>query len=184
MGSNQSFDPLVFNNLNMKLMYSIIIVLVAVALVYFALNKAENKPVPQSQSTMNSSVAPENTVGATNVETKPSTPLLSNELLMTTTKEGTGPESKNGDTLSVNYTGYLADGTKFDSSFDRGTPFEFTLGTGQVIKGWEIGMLGMKKGEVRKLIIPSRYGYGEAGFPGVIPGNATLAFEVELIEIK
>jgi FKBP-type peptidyl-prolyl cis-trans isomerase len=103
---------------------------------------------------------------------------------MTVTKEGTGTPAKDGDVVSVHYTGYLEDGTKFDSSVDRGTPFEFTLGAGQVIKGWEIGVKGMKVGEIRKLVIPAEFGYGAGGFPGVIPPNATLAFQVELLAIN
>ena len=164
-------------------MYSIIIVLVAAALVFFAIKKAPNDHSPKNEVSTETNSA-EQAPAPKPAESTPSTAITSEDLLMTTTKEGTGPEAKNGDTLSVHYTGYLADGTKFDSSLDRGAPFEFILGSGQVIKGWELGMLGMKKGEVRKLIIPAKYGYGEAGFPGVIPGNATLAFEVELLEIK
>lgn len=99
-------------------------------------------------------------------------------------KEGTGAVAKNGDTVSVHYTGTLENGTKFDSSVDRGTPFEFTIGAGQVISGWDIGVEGMKIGEKRKLIIPAALAYGERGAGGVIPPNATLIFEVELLGIK
>lgn len=98
-------------------------------------------------------------------------------------EEGNGPEAQSGDTVSVHYTGTLEDGTKFDSSLDRGTPFSFTLGAGQVIPGWDLGVLGMKVGETRRLIIPSDLAYGEQGVPGTIPGGATLIFEVELIKI-
>ena len=98
--------------------------------------------------------------------------------------EGSGVESKAGDNLTVHYTGMLEDGTKFDSSVDRGTPFSFTLGIGQVIEGWEKGMEGMKVGEKRKLTIQPEYGYGARGVPGVIPGNAVLIFEVELLAIN
>ncbi|MGI6335164.1 MAG: FKBP-type peptidyl-prolyl cis-trans isomerase [Minisyncoccales bacterium] len=98
--------------------------------------------------------------------------------------EGSGVESKVGDSLTVHYTGMLEDGTKFDSSVDRGTPFNFILGIGQVIEGWEKGMEGMKVGEKRKLTIQPEYAYGERGVPGVIPPNATLIFEVELLEIN
>lgn len=168
----------------MKLMYSIIIVLVAAALIFFALKKAERKDVAPAADMSTSSTPTTNTSMNTTPTTEQPVAPAPNQLLMTTVKEGTGPEAKEGDTLAVHYTGYLADGTKFDSSVDRGTPFEFTLGEGRVIQGWELGIKGMKKGEVRKLLIPAQYGYGEAGFPGVIPGNATLAFEVELIEIK
>jgi FKBP-type peptidyl-prolyl cis-trans isomerase len=97
---------------------------------------------------------------------------------------GTGQEAKTGDTVSVNYTGWLADGTKFDSSYDRNQTFDFTLGSGNVIKGWDEGVVGMKVGGKRKLIIPPDLGYGASGFPPVIPANATLTFEVELVAIK
>ncbi len=101
-----------------------------------------------------------------------------------TTKQGTGVEIKNGQTAVVHYTGKLTDGTTFDSSKTRGTPFEFPLGAGMVIKGWDMGVLGMKVGEIRMLTIPSDLGYGERGAGGVIPPNATLVFEVELLGIK
>jgi FKBP-type peptidyl-prolyl cis-trans isomerase len=99
-------------------------------------------------------------------------------------QQGNGAEAKNGDNVSVHYTGTLENGTKFDSSLDRGQPFSFTLGIGQVIKGWDLGVAGMKIGEKRKLIIQPELGYGEAGAGGSIPPNAVLIFEVELLEIN
>lgn len=96
---------------------------------------------------------------------------------------GDGQEARVGDTVSVHYTGWLEDGTKFDSSVDRGTPFEFTLGAGEVIKGWDEGVVGMRVGGKRKLIIPPDLAYGASG-RGSIPPNATLTFDVELLEIK
>ena len=97
---------------------------------------------------------------------------------------GTGPEAMSGKGVEVHYTGTLADGTKFDSSHDRKKPFSFRLGAGQVIRGWDEGVAGMKVGGKRTLIIPPQLGYGERGAGGVIPPNATLIFDVELLAIK
>lgn len=99
-------------------------------------------------------------------------------------KEGSGEASKTGDLVTVDYTGTLQDGTKFDSSIDRGQPFSFTLGQNRVIQGWELGVLGMKKGEKRRLTIPPELAYGESGAGGMIPGNATLTFVVDMIDIS
>lgn len=174
----------------MKLMYSIIIVAIAIVVVFILLKK---NPVETTENVINNIEETMNTEEKSNTQAvnqtesvKPTNVVSSGEeLKMTITKSGTGDiVSKDGDVLSVHYTGYLEDGKKFDSSVDRGTPFEFTLGIGQVIQGWEIGMKGMKVGEVRKIVIPGKFAYGERGVPGVIPANATLIFDVELLAIN
>jgi FKBP-type peptidyl-prolyl cis-trans isomerase len=103
---------------------------------------------------------------------------------MVTLTPGNGPVAKAGDRVSVHYVGTLTDGKKFDSSRDRNAPFQFVLGQGQVIKGWDEGVAGMKVGEKRKLTIPPAMAYGPQGRPPVIPPNATLLFEVELLGIN
>ncbi len=112
-------------------------------------------------------------------------------LQKTDTKAGTGAEAQNGHTVRVHYTGWLYDpgaaenkGKKFDSSRDRNDPFEFRLGTGQVIRGWDEGVAGMKVGGSRTLVIPPAMGYGSRGAGGVIPPNATLLFDVELLGVR
>ena len=97
---------------------------------------------------------------------------------------GTGEAATAGKTVSVHYTGWLTNGKKFDSSKDRGQPFEFPLGGGRVIKGWDEGVAGMKVGGVRKLTIPASLGYGSRGAGGVIPPDATLVFDVELLGVR
>jgi FKBP-type peptidyl-prolyl cis-trans isomerase FkpA len=100
------------------------------------------------------------------------------------TTVGNGAVASKGQTVSVHYTGWLENGTKFDSSKDRNDPFEFKLGAGQVIRGWDEGVAGMKVGGVRRLTIPSQLGYGDRGAGGVIPPKATLVFEVELLSVR
>ncbi|MFH1662279.1 MAG: FKBP-type peptidyl-prolyl cis-trans isomerase, partial [Candidatus Falkowbacteria bacterium] len=107
------------------------------------------------------------------------------ELKVEILEEGLGEETKAGDHVFVHYTGTFENGEKFDSSLDRGIPFDFILGKGEVIKGWDLGVLGMKIGEKRKLIIPSELGYGKSGAGGgLIPPDSTLIFEVELLSIN
>jgi len=98
--------------------------------------------------------------------------------------EGSGAAARAGNTVTVQYTGWLVNGGKFDSSFDHGQPFSFPLGMGRVIRGWDEGVAGMKPGGVRKLIIPSQLGYGSRGAPPLIPPDATLIFEVELVSAQ
>jgi peptidylprolyl isomerase len=110
--------------------------------------------------------------------------ILASGLRVTDLEVGTGPEAVAGQTVVVHYRGTLENGKQFDASYDRGKPFTFPLGRGQVIKGWDEGVQGMKVGGKRKLVIPPELGYGTRGAGGVIPPNATLIFEVELLDIK
>ena len=145
-----------------KIILITVLLLIAAGPVYYFgfYQKQKKEPLPEEQNKMTES--------------------LKIEIL----KEGTGKNIAIGDTAVVHYTGTLLDGTKFDSSLDRGQPFLFRLGEGRVIAGWEQGVLGMKAGEKRKLFIPSDLAYGASGAGGIIPPNAPLIFEVELLEIR
>jgi len=129
-------------------------------------------------ATIEPSAEPTSTSSATKIMDKVT------ELQIIDEKIGTGDPATVGKSITVNYAGTLQDGTKFDSSYDRGTPFTFTLGAGEVIKGWDEGFAGMKVGGKRKLMIPSSMAYGDNGIPGAIPGGATLIFEVELLKVE
>ncbi len=120
------------------------------------------------------------TSGASTASTTPVATNLKIEDLVV----GTGPAAKKGDRVTVDYTGWLTDGTKFDSSLDRNQPFTFTLGSGQVIAGWDQGVAGMMAGGKRRLTIPPELGYGAKGAGKTIPPNATLVFEVEMKKIN
>lgn len=153
---------------------TILIIAIIVGTIYLFINpnKGNNKVNNQTQTT-------NNTNGA-----NPNINVYS-ELIKEDTVVGTGKEAKPGDTLVVNYTGKLPDGTVFDSSLNPGrTPFEFPLGAGRVIQGWDQGFAGMKEGGKRTLKIPSRLGYGTYGSGSIIKPNYDLVFEVELIEVK
>lgn len=151
-----------------ELIGAVLVVVVFLGMAYyFSLNKKN----------MDKTNTPPPAGNATNVATAVT------ELKIEDLVAGTGAEAVAGKHLSMHYVGTLLDGTKFDSSRDRGTPFEFTLGVGQVIKGWDQGVAGMKVGGKRKLTIPSTLAYG-AGAVGSIPPNSTLVFEVELLGVK
>lgn len=150
----------------------IAIMLVAGTLTYLAFGGI-NDPLSDTQSQTGEHVA---------VDTSTST---TNDLKIEVIKEGTGnKEASNGSVVSVHYRGRLENGTVFDSSYDRGEPLRFKLGAGEVIPGWEIGILGMKVGEKRVLTIPPELAYGEEGIPPVIPPNATLIFDVDLVAVE
>lgn len=122
--------------------------------------------------------------GATAPKSDPAWRKTSSGLEIQDLKSGDGAEARSGSTVDVHYTGWLEDGTKFDSSHDRGKPFSFRLGAGMVIRGWDEGVAGMKAGGKRKLRIPSALAYGKRGAAGVIPPDATLIFEVELVAVR
>lgn len=173
--------------MNKNLLISIIIIIAFAVGMYFVVTNAKpsenklNMNEENYESMENTDgLEGENSQGLVDLESV----LESNEPVMIKIKEGTGEAmSKDGDILGVKYVGFLEDGTQFDSNVEGDTEFNFTLGAGQVIKGWDVGLKDMKVGEIRKLIIPSDYAYGENGI-GPIPPNATLLFEVELKSIK
>ena len=168
-----------------KVLYIVIviaIVLLAVYIINYKTEKGEENVVLCSTAT--SSVITSTTTGAVGDTAK--SDINKNNL---TKKMDTEKVSKVGDTLTVNYVGTLENGTKFDSSVDRGVPFTFIVGIGQVIRGWDEGMLGMKVGEKKHLVIPGEKAYGPRGIPDgkggyVIPPNATLIFDVEMLGIE
>ncbi len=161
------------------------IILVSLAIggsIYILSNKtADNQPLATEtpQVTIQTTTEP---MATSSVHPKA---METDKLIIKDEVVGTGAEAVAGKKITVNYTGTLTDGTKFDSSLNPGrTPFTFTLGAGEVIQGWDQGFAGMKVGGKRKLTIPSSMGYGAAGAGGVIPGNATLIFEVELLSVE
>lgn len=170
------------------------VVLAAVmAVLMVALSGCTAAPAPQSstaapstEATAQPSAEPTPTAEAEpNPATTPPSQPGDEKLNIKDIKKGKGDTAKSGMTVTVHYTGWLTNGTKFDSSVDRGQPFSFLLGTGQVIAGWDQGVAGMKVGGVRELTIPPSLGYGAQGTPGgPIPPNATLKFEVELLGVS
>lgn len=151
-----------------------IIGIVCLLLVFVVLAVAALRSKPQP--TQDTSAAPTPTVAVA--------PLDVEELEIEEVKVGTGSAVKSGDIVTVHYLGTLLDGTKFDSSYDRGEPFTTTIGTGAVIKGWDEGLIGMQIGGKRKLTIPSSLGYGDTGAGRIIPPGAGLIFEIELVDVK
>ena len=162
----------------------IIIAIIAIVGFYFLFQNSQNNENEEQEinSSENNEQQEANSEAENKEENKKEVKNENQKLEIEILKEGTGEEAKNNNKVTVHYTGTLENGTKFDSSLDRGKPFVFTLGVGQVIKGWDQGVLGMKIGEKRKLTIPSELGYGSRG-AGSIPPNSTLIFEVELLEI-
>lgn len=143
---------------------------------------ATSTPPPAAVATSEPSPAPATTGADMTVFSMPANlQTTASGLQYSIDQPGTGAQPQAGQTVSVHYTGWLTDGTKFDSSLDRGRPIEFPLGQGRVIKGWDEGIAAMKVGEKRTLVIPPDLGYGARGAGGVIPPNATLVFKVELV---
>lgn len=169
------------------------VLLVALGAVLFLFSRSSEAPAPSEMAAPDSSVeqvpagksASSPPPSSASPDTSDTPPETATDVKREILKEGKGDRTvKPGDTISVHYTGTLVDGKKFDSSLDRGEPFAFTIGRGAVIAGWDEGLLGMKVGEKRKLTIPAEKGYGATGSGGVIPPNATLVFETELISIR
>lgn len=144
----------------------------------------ENEANASTQSTTSGATGTTSPATASSTKATSTNPTSITKLSYEILKPGTGAVAKAGQTVSVHYTGTFLDGKVFDSSVQRGQPFEFPLGAGMVIKGWDQGVEGMKVGEKRKLFIPSDLAYGAAGAPGAIPPNTPLVFEVELLGVK
>jgi FKBP-type peptidyl-prolyl cis-trans isomerase len=173
----------------------VIVVLAVLLIVFFVWRDYQNKlqaSATLTPSPTNTSVSTQSSTGELYsigvLDTSPPTPsanaiTTASGLEYEDLKVGDGATAQNGDTVSVNYTGWLTDGTKFDSSIDRGQTFDFTLGARQVITGWDEGVVGMKVNGTRLLIIPPSLGYGSTA-NGSIPANSTLIFEVQLVAIK
>ncbi|MDR3519711.1 MAG: FKBP-type peptidyl-prolyl cis-trans isomerase [Candidatus Pacebacteria bacterium] len=168
------------NNKNMNIVLAVIICLAVVGILVFISIKNKVNMASNNNVTNNQPSGTDNTI---NIPTTPSTPTPA-----PTENTTAGDVAKTGDTVSMNYTGKLADGTVFDSNIDpkfgHVQPFVFTLGAGQVIPGWDTGIVGMKIGETKTLVIPPADAYGANGYPPTIPPNATLTFEVTLLAIK
>jgi FKBP-type peptidyl-prolyl cis-trans isomerase FkpA len=160
----------------------VILGLVVLAVVAYAVTACAKKEQQTQSAAPAPAVAVSPVAGAPTAASKVIT--TADGLQYEVLRQGNGPEAKAGQTVAVHYTGWLTNGTKFDSSVDRGQPFDFQLGAGQVIKGWDEGVAGMKVGEKRKLTIPSNLGYGDRGAGATIPPGATLIFDVELLGIQ
>lgn len=163
-----------------------IIVIIVVTVIWFM--RKQSNIQTELNTTPTTTPRPTTNISASPVQTAQQTPgpilTLTGGLKIQDLVLGTGEEAKNGKTLSMHYVGVLENGTKFDSSLDRGQPFSFVIGEGEVIQGWDKGVLGMKVGGKRKLIIPAALGYGSRGAGNIIPPNATLIFEVQLLAVN
>jgi FKBP-type peptidyl-prolyl cis-trans isomerase len=156
-------------------------IVVALAMLFLGPNLFAPFSPQQAEPEMASSTL---TFATTTMEQQPLPEELPTELSGSDSVTGTGAEAVAGSRVTVNYVGMLPDGTVFDASARHGQPFTFTLGAGEVIQGWDMGVAGMKVGGQRRLIVPPAFGYGAQGIPGVIPANATLIFDVELVAVQ
>lgn len=169
---------------NNKLWIVALVLLVVAAVVFlrFGLNNTKPTATPELTTTLSTPPSPLTSSSPPATSSATIQPIMS-ELKIEDLTVGTGDEAVAGKLITVNYLGTLLDGTKFDSSYDRNAPFQFTLGAGEVIKGWDEGFAGMKVGGKRKLTIPPELGYGSMATGG-IPANSTLVFEVELLKVE
>ena len=161
--------------------FTILAVFVAIA-VWFVAQKTKEVDVGTSDVQRTSDVV--NSSDDTGIEETGEPIQYDNGLVVRDIVVGTGKIAENGDTLSAHYVGALEDGTVFDESYGRGQPIQFVLGSGQLIKGWDLGLVGMKEGGKRKLLIPPERGYGARGAGNIIPPNAALLFEIELVSVQ
>lgn len=171
----------------------VVLILFVAITVWFVVQKTrevgqetETLPTPTEVDSRGSSISDQNQNDSGKIGTTPELfePIrYDNGLVVQDVVVGSGKTAENGDTLSAHYVGALEDGTVFDNSYDRGQPLQFVLGSGQLIQGWELGLVGMKEGGKRRLVIPSELGYGSRGAGGAIPPNATLLFEIELVGV-
>lgn len=169
----------------LKYIIFIVVAVIVVAGVVMYRNGSQQASAPTAPADATGAIAPVAAPAATGTPITNSKPVtMQNGLIIEDVKVGTGETAVKGALITVHYVGTLDNGTKFDSSRDRGEPFQFPLGQGMVIQGWEQGFEGMKIGGVRKLTIPPSLGYGAQGAGGVIPPNATLHFEVELLGVR
>lgn len=172
-------------NRNILIAAAVIIILIAFAAIFMGEKSSPPAKIGNELSSLPTAVISSFPSASVSVTISPSALGMENttELKIEDLKVGTGEEAKSGNRVSVNYKGTLTNGTQFDSSYDRGQPFSFDLGAGDVISGWDEGVVGMKVGGKRKLVIPPDMAYGARALPG-IPANSTLVFEVELLKVE
>jgi len=163
-------------NKNYLIVLVIILIIITAAAIYFSLQKSNATPKTMTAALSQPSQNQNSAQSQTNFDIQG----MKVEIL----QQGTGDGAKAGDNIVVNYVGTLTDGTKFDSSIDRNQPFPYTLGQNQVIQGWELGLLGMKAGEKRRLTIPPELAYGAQSPSPLIPANSTLVFEIDMLSIN